>query len=58
MMMISALPAPPAGAATALIKFALDAGGADNITVVLAPLPLGALAQEPPHPPLSPASGE
>ena len=56
-----ALPAArtdPLGAATALIKFALDAGGADNITVVLAPLPLGALAQEPPHPPLSPASGE
>jgi serine/threonine protein phosphatase PrpC len=37
-----ALPAAltdPLGAASALVKFALDAGGADNITVVLAPFP-------------------
>jgi serine/threonine protein phosphatase PrpC len=39
-----ALPAAQAsllGAAAALVKFALDAGGSDNITVVLAPFPLG-----------------
>jgi serine/threonine protein phosphatase PrpC len=38
-----ALPAAltdPLGAASALVKFALDAGGTDNITVVLAPFPL------------------
>jgi serine/threonine protein phosphatase PrpC len=38
-----ALPAAltdPPGAADALVKFALAAGGADNITVVLAPFPL------------------
>jgi serine/threonine protein phosphatase PrpC len=31
----------PLGAAEALVKFALDAGGADNVTVVLAPFPPG-----------------
>jgi serine/threonine protein phosphatase PrpC len=30
----------PLGAAQALVKFAIDAGGADNVTVVLAPFPL------------------
>lgn len=38
-----ALPAAltdPLGAAAALVRFALDAGGSDNITVVLAPFPL------------------
>jgi serine/threonine protein phosphatase PrpC len=38
-----ALPAAltdPLGAASALVKFALDAGGADNITVVLVPFPI------------------
>jgi serine/threonine protein phosphatase PrpC len=38
-----ALPAAltdPLGAAGALVKFALDAGGMDNITVVLVPVPL------------------
>jgi len=30
----------PLGAAGTLLKFALDAGGMDNITVVLAPFPL------------------
>jgi serine/threonine protein phosphatase PrpC len=38
-----ALPAAltdPQGTAVSLVKFALDAGGADNITVVLAPFPL------------------
>jgi serine/threonine protein phosphatase PrpC len=30
----------PLGAAQALVKFALDAGGLDNVTVILAPLPL------------------
>ena len=37
----------PLGAATALVTFALEAGGADNITVVLAPFP-----------PRAPKSGE
>jgi serine/threonine protein phosphatase PrpC len=40
-----ALPAAlsdPAGAADTLLKFALDAGGVDNITVVLVPYPLDA----------------
>jgi len=48
-----ALPAAltdPLGAAAELVKFALDAGGMDNITVVLAPFPLGPLPDEPPHP--------
>jgi serine/threonine protein phosphatase PrpC len=38
-----ALPAAlsdPLGAAASLVKFALDAGGVDNITVVLIPFPL------------------
>ena len=30
----------PPGAATALVQFALDAGGMDNVTVALAPFPL------------------
>jgi len=30
----------PLGAAQALVKFAIDAGGVDNVTVVLAPFPL------------------
>jgi len=30
----------PLGAAQALVKFAIDAGGVDNVTVVLVPLPL------------------
>jgi serine/threonine protein phosphatase PrpC len=40
----------PLGAAAELVKFALDAGGMDNITVVLAPFPLTPLPEEPPHP--------
>jgi serine/threonine protein phosphatase PrpC len=32
----------PLGAAQALVRFAIDAGGADNVTVILAPLPLTA----------------
>jgi serine/threonine protein phosphatase PrpC len=42
-----ALPAAhtdPLGTAVALVKFALDAGGLDNITVVLAPFPLARTA--------------
>jgi serine/threonine protein phosphatase PrpC len=41
-----ALPAAltdPLGAASAMVKFALDAGGMDNITVVLVPFPLRSL---------------
>ena len=52
-----ALPAAltdPLGTAAELVKFALDAGGIDNITVVLAPFPLAPLATEPPHPPHRP----
>jgi serine/threonine protein phosphatase PrpC len=30
----------PSSAADALLKFALDAGGMDNITIVLVPVPL------------------
>ena len=48
-----ALPAAltdPLGAAAELVKFAIDAGGMDNITVVLAPFPLGPFPEEPPHP--------
>jgi serine/threonine protein phosphatase PrpC len=47
-----ALPAAltdPLGAAVSLVKFALEAGGVDNITVVLAPFPLA------PSPPGLPA---
>jgi serine/threonine protein phosphatase PrpC len=48
-----ALPAAltdPLGAAAELVKFALDAGGMDNITAVLAPVPLAPFPEEPPHP--------
>ena len=48
-----ALPAAqsdPLGAAAELVKFAIDAGGMDNITVVLAPFPPAAIPDEPPHP--------
>jgi len=37
--------ADPLGSAQALVKFALDAGGRDNITVVLIPFPPGAAAE-------------
>jgi len=37
------------GAAAELVKFALDAGGMDNITVVLAPFPLAPFPEELPH---------
>jgi serine/threonine protein phosphatase PrpC len=48
-----ALPAAvtdPLGAAAELVKFAIDAGGIDNITVVLAPFPLAAFPPDPSHP--------
>jgi serine/threonine protein phosphatase PrpC len=48
-----ALPAAltdPLGAAAELVKFALDAGGMDNITVVLVPIPLAPFPEESPHP--------
>jgi serine/threonine protein phosphatase PrpC len=41
----------PLGAADALVRFALDAGGMDNITVVLAPFPPAPAAQA--HVPLN-----
>ena len=47
-----ALPAAltdPLGTASELVKFALDAGGLDNITVVLVPFPLAPFPEEPPH---------
>jgi serine/threonine protein phosphatase PrpC len=48
-----ALPAAltdPLGAAAELVKFAIDAGGMDNITVALVPFPLAPFPEEPPHP--------
>jgi serine/threonine protein phosphatase PrpC len=39
----------PLGTASELVKFALDAGGMDNITVVLVPFPLAPIPEEP-HP--------
>jgi serine/threonine protein phosphatase PrpC len=39
----------PLGTASELVKFALDAGGIDNITVVLVPFPLAPIPEEP-HP--------
>jgi serine/threonine protein phosphatase PrpC len=46
----------PLGAAQALVAFAIDAGGMDNVTVVLAPLPLSTAPMGRPHgPPLRPA---
>jgi serine/threonine protein phosphatase PrpC len=49
-MALPAAFADPLGAAAELVKFALDAGGMDNITVVLAPFPLAPFPEEPPHP--------
>jgi len=40
----------PLGTARALVTFALEAGGADNITVVLAPFPPGATPRAPSGP--------
>jgi serine/threonine protein phosphatase PrpC len=40
----------PLGAAQALVNFAIDAGGVDNVTVVLAPLPLTPAPREGPAP--------
>jgi serine/threonine protein phosphatase PrpC len=40
----------PLGAAAELVKFAIDAGGMDNITAVLAPFPLAPIPDEAPHP--------
>ena len=42
--------ADPLDTAAELVKFALDAGGMDNITVVLVPFPLAPFPEEPPHP--------
>jgi len=40
----------PLAAAAELVKFALGAGGMDNITAVLAPFPLAPFSGQPPHP--------
>jgi serine/threonine protein phosphatase PrpC len=48
----------PLGAAAELVKFALDAGGMDNITVVLAPFPPAPFTAEPPHPKTVPFTAE
>jgi serine/threonine protein phosphatase PrpC len=42
--------ADPLGAARALVQFALDAGGSDNVTVVLAPFPPAAARHPAGHP--------
>jgi serine/threonine protein phosphatase PrpC len=52
----------PQGTAAALVKFALDAGGVDNVTVVLAPFPPGSAAPPagdatPPAGPATPTAG-
>jgi serine/threonine protein phosphatase PrpC len=48
----------PLGAAQALVKFAIDAGGVDNVTVVLAPLPLTPAPHGDPAPSAPPESEE
>ncbi len=48
----------PLGAAQALVKFAIDAGGMDNVTVVLAPLPLAPAGRRSPVPSAPPDSEE
>ena len=50
--------ADPLGAAQALVKFAIDAGGVDNVTVVLIPLPLTPAPRERPAPAAQPDSQE
>jgi serine/threonine protein phosphatase PrpC len=44
----------PLGAAAELVKFAIDAGGMDNITAVLAPFPLAPFPGDAPHPKTEP----
>jgi serine/threonine protein phosphatase PrpC len=48
----------PLAAAAELVQFALDAGGMDNITVVLAPFPPAPFLAEPPHPKTVPFTAE
>jgi len=48
----------PLGSAQALVKFAIDAGGVDNVTVVLAPLPLTPAPRGGPAPAAPPDSEE
>jgi serine/threonine protein phosphatase PrpC len=53
-----ALPAAltdPLGAAAGLVRFALEAGGMDNVTVILAPFPLRSPHPADPAPPADPA---
>jgi serine/threonine protein phosphatase PrpC len=45
----------PLGAAAGLVRFALEAGGMDNVTVVLAPFPLKSPHPDEPAPPADPA---
>jgi serine/threonine protein phosphatase PrpC len=44
---LPAAPADPLAAAAGLVKFAVESGGIDNVTVVLIPFPLGAHAKDP-----------
>jgi serine/threonine protein phosphatase PrpC len=48
----------PLGGAQALVKFAIDAGGTDNITAILAPLPLTAAPRSGAAPSVPPDSEE
>jgi serine/threonine protein phosphatase PrpC len=48
----------PLGAAQALVKFAIDAGGMDNVTVIVAPLPLTPASHRAPAPSAPPESEE
>ena len=48
----------PLGAAQALVRFAIDAGGMDNVTVIVAPLPLTPAPHRAPAPSAPPESEE
>jgi serine/threonine protein phosphatase PrpC len=48
----------PLGTAQALVKFAIDAGGVDNVTVILVPLPLTPAPRSGAAPSVSPDSGQ
>jgi len=44
---LPAAPADPLAAAAGMVKFAVESGGIDNVTVVLIPFPLGAPGKDP-----------